>query len=66
MKDGEERRFVAFIGSELAGDQAHVGCRLGESLALGFAQRLEDRDPADLLRRYQGGYPLPAAPGARH
>jgi hypothetical protein len=56
MKDGEERRFVAFVDGEFAGHQAYVGCRLGQALALLLAKSFEDRHPADLLRRYHGRY----------
>jgi hypothetical protein len=54
VKDGEERWFVAFVDSELAGDQAYVCCGPRESLALLFSKSPEDRNRADLLRRYQG------------
>ena len=49
VEQGEERALAALGRRELAGQEADVGRRAGEPLALGRAERGEDRDSGDLL-----------------
>jgi hypothetical protein len=61
VKDGEERWFVAFGDRELPGDQADVGCGPRQLLAFLLTKCPENRNPADLVGRYQGSSRVCAA-----
>src|SRR5207247_6998724 len=62
-EDGEERSLVARVRCVLARCEADVGCGAGEPLAIGRAERSEDHDATDLVRRHHRGGTLLARPG---
>ena len=54
LEDAEERTLLAHVDGVGPGGQADVGGDPGELFAVGGLQRLEDRDPADLVGRHHG------------
>ena len=67
LEHGEERALAALVHRVLARHEADVGRCAGKPLALGGAERREDRDPRDLVGRHHEQHPrrrAPAGPAA--